>query len=837
MLRLVSLAALAAIILCPAVWADDVLNGGFETGSFSDWETNGTGATFAVTAGNQQSGTYCAELTGTDGSMVSLCQTIAVSPDRKYKATFYYKTAGSVAALDCHLEQRKDDHSYAGVMNSLGAAAGSTPAWTMKSVTFNTTSDTAEIYWYNAANIGSGVKLFFDSFSLVDLGPASNVLDNGGFETGDYSGWMASGNGVGAAYLVSNGGAGGPYSGSYCLEISGLNGSLTSIEPVPWIAVQPNTAYTASFYWRTDGDHEAFQSNLEEWTPTGYARGYTLVNDGGPKPGWTRASATFTTGPTTNLLRWWNGSNVPSGVKLFLDDFRIRLAPQCDSTPCNGGFETGETDFWSLSGSGADVTASSGGAVGPKSGSYCLEFAGTTGALRHVEQFFTGLVPGVTYEASAYFRTSAPIVAIGITLVEHNPAGDQGYSMITGGAENRPGWSKVAVTFTARAGSTGYTWHNDANVPNGVSLFIDDCRIREAPTCVGVPCNGGFETGETDFWSFGGSGAVFGVTDVAPHSGTYCGQVVGIDGTLVNPNQKVAVNPSTTYTASLYYKTEGSVEAWDSHIDELKADSSYAGRTRSLGTVAGSTPDWTKAQVTFTTTSSTHFLSWYNGMNLANGVRMFLDDFDISEVVYSPYTVGALRQAPLGTPATLDVVVTRAFDNDGEKYFFVESPDRSAAFLVENDAFALTSPPNPGDTLHLRGYTATSGYEDYDLNRVFSGMLVFKTDQMPTAGVPAQVAPLKPLGTILRPLMTGVGATLDGLFVKVGGMVFNADPMNATFEINDGSGMETNIRVAKSYSYFPGDGDLVALTGCVVSTNGVRWIYVTSLDEVQTITP
>ncbi len=842
MLRTASLALLAVLVFGSAACADLVANGGFETGDFTGWDTNGTGATFAVTSGSQQSGTKCAELTGTDGSMVSLCQTITVKPNWKYTATFYFKTSGAVTALDCHLEQRRADHTYAGVMNSLGAPGGSTPAWTMKSITFTTTADTGEIYWYNAANIGSGVKLFVDSFSLVDLGPAGNALDNGGFEMGDYSGWWLTNNGSGASFAVTNGGAEGPHSGNYCSEATGINGSImVDIEPVPWIPVQPNTSYIASFYWRTVGDHDAFDSNLEEWTPTGYYTTYHMVNDGGPKAAWTLASVTFTTGPNTTLLRWYNGMNIPNGVKLLLDDFSVRLAPPCDGTPCNGGFETGFPDFWTTAGGGLTLAITDGGTLGPRSGSYCAELTGTTNDLFHLEQDFSGLTPGVTYEASAYFRTSAAITAIGIVLVEHNPAGDQSYSLITGGAENRPGWSKVSVTFTPRVGTTGFTWHNDMNLPNGVKLYLDDCKIRVAPECVGMPCNGGFETGETDFWTLVGGGVSFGTTTTNPHSGNYCAELAGTDGTLAYPTQKVEVKPSTTYTASLYYRTEGSVGAWDSHIDELDAGGASVGQSNYLGTMAGDTPEWTRAQVTFTTTPDTHYLSWYNGMNVANGVKMFLDDFEISEVTYSPYTLGALRQAPLGTTAILDAVVTRVID---EYHFFVESPDRSAGIFVESDDFAFlvadggsTRNPLPGDTVHLRGYTARSTYHDASDAALFSNMVVLKTDQAPESGVPAQVAPLRPLGSILRPIITGVGAEMEGLFVKVGGMAFNADSTNGTFEINDGSGMFQNVQVGFRPWFYINDGDLVALTGCVVSNNGARWIYVTDQDEIQLITP
>jgi hypothetical protein len=157
--------------------------------------------------------------------------------------------------------------------------------------------------------------------------------------------------------------------------------------------------------------------------------------------------------------------------------------------------------------------------------------------------------------------------------------------------------------------------------------------------------------------------------------------------------------------------------------------------------------------------------------------------------------------------------------------FFVESADRSAGMLVESPDFPMAWIPNPGDVVHLKGVYKQA----YD-TALFNQMLTFQTSETPT--IVRSVTPLKPLVTIHRPLLATLGLTLDGLLVKAEGIVSNADEGAGVFEINDGSG--SSIRVFQTFDYpFPANGQTVAVTGNVVSHNGVRYIYILTYGQVN----
>jgi len=824
--------------------AAQVQNPGFETGNFSGWNTGGTGATFAVTTGNQYAGTYCAELTGTDGSLVDLTQEIPCSPNTKYYAALYFKTAGSLVAWDSHLDELDADHQYAGQSDALPTPAGSTPAWSLVSKTFTTGPNTHFLVWYNRANIPNGVKLYLDAYSLVELGPAGGVT-NGGFELGSFAGWTTGGSGATFAISTQN-----PHSGDYCAELTGTTWSLVSLDQVV-TDVLPNTSYTASVWVKKTGvwsgsPQPALDNKILELDADGnYIPGTPFHSLGIPAVGtcpWTKYSVTFTTHPNTRKLLWNNNANIRSGDKLFLDDYVLRLSPVCEGTPCNGGFETGDFDFWSTTGSGATFEVTTGN---QRTGDYCAELTGTNWSLVALDQIITGVLPNTSYTASVWVKktgvwSGTPQPALDNKILELDADGNYvpgtPFHSLGIPAVGTCPWTRYSVTFTTHPNTRKLLWNNNANIIAGDKLFLDDYLLRLSPACEGTPCNGGFETGDTDFWTTWGAGAVISVTDTDPHTGSYVLHVTGtspdegVVGPLSGIDQDVAVQPDKTYAATMWYRSTGNWanDAWDSKII-VKNASGEVLAMYGLGIPVAAVPEWTMARVVFKTPSDAAKITWNNQFDVHSTDHMYLDDLQLAEVTYTSFdTIGRLREAGTNVPAELDAVVTRAID---ESRFFVESPDRSSGILVESPDFPLEAAPLPGDVLHLRGWITTSSYRDPIYNElVFPGMLVFRTDAQPVPGNPSQVEPLRPLGALLRSVSAGHGPVMEGLFVKVGGMVSNVD-WTGTFEINDGSA--GNMRVAYNYLYDVRNGDIVALTGCVVSSNGVRWLYITDWDEIQ----
>ncbi len=76
--------------------ADFLVNGGFETGSFSGWSQGGNTAFTFVSASNPNSGSYAAWL-GPVGSLGFLSQTIATTPGANYTLSFALANTSSTA--------------------------------------------------------------------------------------------------------------------------------------------------------------------------------------------------------------------------------------------------------------------------------------------------------------------------------------------------------------------------------------------------------------------------------------------------------------------------------------------------------------------------------------------------------------------------------------------------------------------------------------------------------------------------------------------------------------------------------------------------------------------
>ena len=147
----------------------------------------------------------------------------------------------------------------------------------------------------------------------------ANLVTNGGFETGDFTGWTLAGDtgfdSVRGPFTGIN-----PHSGSFQAVLSVSNGSLLS----QMLALTVGTTYTVDF-WLANNDFGAtsFAASL------GGVTGFSLTN-GGPF-GYTEHTFNFTyTGGSTELLFTFSR---PSGSWL-LDDASVN--PQGRGVPDGG---------------------------------------------------------------------------------------------------------------------------------------------------------------------------------------------------------------------------------------------------------------------------------------------------------------------------------------------------------------------------------------------------------------------------------------------------------------------------------------------------------------------
>ncbi len=145
--------------ICDAVAGNMVMNCGFETGDFTNWNvTNGAFTFVSANAnagdvgptGNANSGGFFAAL-GTVGSDADLSQTITDAPGQTYTFSFYYGTDGAIPDF---FSASWDGTALLSQTNDFGRSAGSNP-WTQYSFqVVGTGSDTIDFSARNDPALG-----------------------------------------------------------------------------------------------------------------------------------------------------------------------------------------------------------------------------------------------------------------------------------------------------------------------------------------------------------------------------------------------------------------------------------------------------------------------------------------------------------------------------------------------------------------------------------------------------------------------------------------------------------------------------------------------------------
>ena len=149
------------------------------------------------------------------------------------------------------------------------------------------------------------------SLCLAMPSAQANLITNGGFETGDFSGWVQSG------YLENTGVSNSrcSHSGDYCAYFN----SSVSDQPnilTQTFATQIGQSYTLSYWLKDiflDGDLSSFSASIDNWATT-------LGDFGNGAFDWTEKSYSFvaTSATTTLGFKAFNGPSL-----WYLDDVSV----------------------------------------------------------------------------------------------------------------------------------------------------------------------------------------------------------------------------------------------------------------------------------------------------------------------------------------------------------------------------------------------------------------------------------------------------------------------------------------------------------------------------------
>jgi len=233
---------------------------------------------------------------------------------------------------------------------------------------------------------GTATSTHSTTVALTVTAPPPGGIVNGGFETGNLSGWTS----VGTTAVVTGG-----HSGTYAARVGGTS-PTNGDSSIAQTFIAPSTGGALSFWYLVvcpdtltyDWATATLTDNTANSTST--MLGKTCANSGT----WVQSAASNLVGSHSYTLTLTShDDNYPSDPTYTLyDDVAIGAAPPPPPTGItNGGFETGNLSGWTAAGTTAVVT-------GGHSGTYAAQVGGTspTNGDSSVAQTFTASTGSTT---------------------------------------------------------------------------------------------------------------------------------------------------------------------------------------------------------------------------------------------------------------------------------------------------------------------------------------------------------------------------------------------------------------------------------------------------------
>lgn len=433
--------------------------------------------------------------------------------------------------------------------------------------------------------IATGTTVFADG----------EIITNGGFETGDHTGWNNDAN----ATVVTDE----YHSGSYSLRLvsTGWNGYNQIFN------VTPGAKYRVSWYMKTSNPNSGLNAyiqyasggNITEWWPNGGSD-------------WAYCEKEFTAPEGHTQLKLHFSGN--TDTVRYLDDIVIEelKEPSFDGFIYNGNFETGDTTGWTNWNS-SQVTAET-----AHNGTNSL-YLNCSGWGAFFQEF--NVTSGANYRLTLYFK-DANSTAFGIYIKYTNAEGEKTAAEKWTSNSGLSTWKKVTVDFEAPEDVTKMTLTFTADAL--AQKYIDDVLIQEIkePSFDGYIYNGDFEIGDHGAWNNGaGSNATIVNTDA--HGGIYCLRLISTGWNAYS--QTFAVVPGVDYKLTFYMKTNNPNQGLGVYIKNAGTDGTVVDKW------VNGTSEWGRQAIEFTAPDGCDQMKLHFSGD-SDTIR-YLDDFKVEIAV------------------------------------------------------------------------------------------------------------------------------------------------------------------------------------------------------------
>ncbi len=438
-----------------------------------------------------------------------------------------------------------------------------------------------------------------------------NLLVNGDFETGDFTGWTYD-----DEYASISTDA---HSGRYAMQMSNPRAWSEVVTQI--ISVEPNSEYTISWYSKRvsgTGTFDLFVMNSTDWANLQCISGQNWMNE--TSGNWVRNEYVVNTGSATAMYLKFSaeGSNAGS---MMIDSVTLRKMdsdepdePEEPDEPTgnlvvNGDFETGDNTGWSI---WQDTVVSSDAAYNGNYGAH-LQGNGDWGGMLYQT---VPVIPGETYTVSLWIK----VLSNGVNLQIKD--GDGSGVNLAGRWVSTTSWTQYTFEVTPTADTL---FINFCGGGNGVSesVYVDEVTIR-AVTFDGYITNGDFETGDNTGWNIWQDTVV---SSDAAYNGNYGIYLQGNGSWAAMANQTVAVEIGKTYTLSFYAKVDRI------GVIAMIGDGNNYLMNQWLG--ASDYTEWTLFQYEFTATTDSIVVS-FCGAGSGATESAYVDDITLALVDEDP---------------------------------------------------------------------------------------------------------------------------------------------------------------------------------------------------------
>jgi hypothetical protein len=462
---------------------------------------NGVSASFnpaSVTAGNSSTltlsavfsatpGTYTVTVTGTSASAthstnLTLTVTssdftisanpasIAVAQGSSGKSTINTATSSGVAQT-VNLSSAPPSGITA-VLNPTSVSSGGSSTLTV-SVASSMTIGT-----YTIAVTGTGQNATHSANVTVNV-VTPNPVVNGGFETGDLSGWTNATPSHSATVVGS--GVAAPHSGSYSAQLgttTPYNGNSTITQTV----TIPSGSSRLTFWYQPHCPdtltYDQIQMQIQNTSGSVLATVLNVCSNTGT---WTSVSYDTSAYAGTSVVLWFNDHDdgyAGDATYFFLDDVAINPYTPAPNVVQNPGFETGTFSGWTVATPGhAPVIVSS----PAHSGLYAAQLGTTTAYNGNSTLTQTITVPTGSPTLSFWYQPHCPdtLTYDQIQMQIQNTSGTV-LATVLNVCSNTGAWTQVSFDMTPYAGQTVVLWfndHDDGYAGDATYFYLDDVSV------------------------------------------------------------------------------------------------------------------------------------------------------------------------------------------------------------------------------------------------------------------------------------------------------------------------------------------------------------------------